>query len=698
MYLNYATAIRACFCFSLFSISGMAAAQQPFLETHAVAVKQMAEKNHVVPKTLDDHFSIQLFDNFFDLIDPERIYFTKKDIALLQTFRIQLDDEFNTNKWAFVNAFTTIYLQCLKQSKNCIEKACLKPFDFTKYDFLNYTLDTSWATDENQLQEKWRQRLKRETLDFLSNLAESQLQKKGTIDKNFILKKEQEVRANIQKGYLTELKQMAASEQNLKNELAVIYLNSFLQCFDPHSAYFDTNDKKAFEQQLNTEGYYFGLMLGENDKKEVSISRITPGGAAWMSGELNKDDVVLELKWAGKESITTRGLSAREVAALLDGPDTDKLEITVRKTNGQITSVSLQKAVLENNDNIVKSFVLTGAQKIGYINLPSFYTEWEETAGSTCAADVAKEIIKLKKDNIEGLILDLRFNGGGSLTEAIEMAGIFIDEGALTQIKTKEPKPIVLKDANRGVIYSGPLVILINGQSASASELVAAALQDYNRAVIVGSPTYGKATGQTILPIEYNINIPDAEKGFVKLTTFQLYRVTGNSIQQKGVQPDILLPDIYENVVEKEDAHPFALTADTISFYKYFRPMVKTNLSAVKANSEQRVRSSENFKMLSTMAKAIELSYHNPKRSMKWDDREKEIIEAYANKKNDGIGFPVTKLYTAENNNNDKTLLARDIIYTEVNQHWLHKLSKDIYVEECYQILSDLIKLKNLNN
>ncbi len=654
----------------------------------------MIEKNHIEPKAINDSFSATLFIAYINALDPDRLYFTKPDITQMEQYQLTLDDDFATSQWAFFNTSVTSYLQQLKRTKTIIEEVSSRPFDFTRNDVFNTALDTVWATNEKQLKDKWQQHLKWEVLELLENVAVNQLKKKGAINKTEVLKKEAELRGNIRAKYLDDMKELLASEQTLHKELATLYLNTFLQCLDPHSSYFDGAAKEDFKRGLNTEGYYFGLSLAENDKGEVTIDHLVPGGSAWMSGDLNKEDVIVQLKWADKEPMDVTGLSAMEVSTLLDASNTEKLEMTVRKTNGQTATVTLQKTVLQNDDNIVKSFLLKGEGNIGYINLPSFYTEWEESSGSKCASDVAREIIKLKKDGIGGLILDLRFNGGGSLSEAIEMAGIFIDEGGICQMKTKEPKPVVLKDINRGVIYSGPLLILVNGQSASASELLAAALQDYNRALIVGSQTYGKATGQQVLPVEYATSVVlDKEKSYVKLTTSRLYRITGKSLQKQGVHPDIMLPDIYENIPYRELSQPFALAADTIAAYKYFKPQAPISLSVLKKNSAIRVVNNPKFKALVGIAATL-ASATAEKISMKWEDAEKRIKTEYQNLNSTNTTFSPTKLYSVFNNSNDQNLLAKKIIPEEINQHWLNKLAKDIYIEESYQILSDFIKIK----
>jgi carboxyl-terminal processing protease len=523
------------------------------------------------------------------------------------------------------------------------------------------------------------------------NIALNQWQTKNVIVKTVVLAKEPEIRSRVKTKHLNLINNLLPSEEDYQQQLVSIYLNTFLSCFDPHSAYFNMAARQRFKAGLNTEELSFGFSLDENERGEVFIDHLAPGGAAWISGLLNKGDVPVQLKWEGSQAVELTGLEIEDVQRLLNLHSKEKIELTVRKGNGQQQTVTLQKQKLENEDNIVKSFVLSGRQNIGYVMLPSFYTKWEDKTGSRCAADVAKEIVKLKKDSISGLILDLRFNGGGSLAEAVEMAGIFIDEGAICQMKTSgDAKLEVLKDMNRGVIYNGPMLVLVNGQSASASELVAAALQDYNRAIIAGTPTYGKATGQDILPLQDPAYSGADKAGFVKLTMIKLFRPTGRTAQKAGVQPDIIIPDVY-GLEQKEVDEPFSLSADTVAAYKYFKPMKPLALATLQQKSSGRIAETAKFREGKRLAQLASGYRKRGKVSLKWDDAEKEL-KAIASGSDEKLFSQPSSVYRVRNNTADQKFTPASV--NDMNTFRLKRLAADMYVEEAYQILADLIQLQ----
>ncbi|MGZ8538464.1 MAG: carboxy terminal-processing peptidase, partial [Flavisolibacter sp.] len=625
----------------------------------------------------------KLFDLFIEAADPDCIYFTMPDIKTLEKHRLNLDDEINTGNLVFLQEVMQLYKSRIKYVENLVGNISAKPMDFNLAEFYEPGRDTVREANEKLLNEKWYLRFKADVLKSLMGIAANQFASNKTINKTEVLVKESETREKIRNKYLNILKNESGIE--MEKELTTMYLNCFLYCMDPHSSFMDGSEKDNFQSHLNTEGYFFGFSIANTSKGEVAITRLAPGGPAWMSGMINKDDIVLRLKWASKEAIDLVGLEADEVTALLDFSNTEKMELTVRKKTGEVQTVVLQKKKLDNDENIVKSFMLNGEKKIGYIMLPAFYTQWEESSGSSCANDVAKEIIKLKKDSISGLILDLRFNGGGSLQEAVEMAGIFIDEGGICQIIRKDGKTVILKDMNRGVIYTGPLIVLVNDYSASASELLAGSLQDYNRALIVGSRTYGKATGQEIKPLS------GAAPGFVKLTNLKLYRVTGKSSQMQGVEPDISLPALYQNFGEHEWDNVFAIKPDTINPYKYFKPLKEINKTGLQSLSTSRVANSK-FKELENYMTKLAVDMKKEKISMKWSSIEKEIKEGknLSGEKHVTTG---TSVFTASNNKIDLKFINSDEIAKEINKRWLERIGQDPYIEESFSIMLDLIKI-----
>lgn len=660
------------------------------------ALLQVVKEKHYSPRTVDDSFSGFLFVKVFESLDPDKIFFTVSDLSDLASYKTTLDDELNGKSWTFLNKIIPLYRKRLLQADTAVTDIASKPFDFSLNEFLSVATDTSWPATEKEKRNKWYQLLKYETLEGLVDIASIQLNQKGAIDKKAVLDRELQVRLMIKARHLRHIKSILQSADGFENYIQAVYLDAIATCFDPHTNFFPETEKQNFESSLNKDGYYFGFILDNNEKGEPSILHLEPGGPAWKTGELNNGDVFLQMKWEGKEPIDLIGAEASEVSSLLDASNNDLLELTVKKTNGQIKKVQLRKEKMRGTDeDIVKSFLLEGTKRIGYISLPGFYTKWENEGGSSCANDVAKEIVKLKKENINGLILDLRFNGGGSLGEALDLAGIFIEEGPLCMIKGRDGKIITGKDPNRGTIYDGPLLVVVNGQSASASELVAASLQDYNRAIIAGTATFGKATAQQIFPLQSGTSVITNEKGYAKVTMQKIYRVSGRAAQRNGVTPDVPIPDIFDGLTYREKDTPHSLTDDTVKRNAYYKPLGQLPVSMISAKSATRISSDKKFQQIISLQKMILLeSQHTQPVSLKWDETEKLLKKEFAE------GFPQVSsvdanvtAYKAGNHSYDKSRLSSDELFSLINKHWIKRLENDIYVEEAYRILTDYITM-----
>jgi len=671
------------------------------LQQQAKALVQTIQQKHYSPRTIDDEFSELLFDQFLEGLDPEKLIFTKADLNSLSSFQRSLDEELNGKSWAFISKVIPLYKSRLLQTDSFINELTAKPFDFSTNEFFSIAIDTSWAANDKERKTKWYQALKYETLEGLADIAAVQFSQSATINKKEVLSKEAQVRLMIKSRHLRQIKSILQTAGGFENYIQAVYLDAIATSFDPHTNYFPETEKQNFESSLSKDGYYFGFALGENEKGEPAIMHLFPGGPAWKTGELNQDDVLLQMKWEGKEPIDLVGAEAAEVSSLLDASNNELLHLTIKKTNGQIKTVQLRKEKMEGGDeDIVKSFLLNGGKKIGYISLPGFYTEWENEGGSSCANDVAKEIVKLKKENINGLILDLRFNGGGSIGEALDMAGIFIEEGPLCLAKGKDGKIVTLKDLNRGTIYDGPLLVLVNGQSASASELVAATLQDYNRAFIAGTATYGKATSQQIFPLQSGSTVITNEKGYAKITTGKLYRVTGRATQKSGVIPDMVIPDIFDKLAYREKDMISALIEDTVKRNSYYKPLNPLPVSIIGVKSVQRVENDKNFQQILALQKIItEESTHSTPVSLKWDEIEKQLKEEVSKdlQKSGDKEIKVSS-YKAENHAYDKKRIGSDEFFSLINSRWLQKLDQDFILEESFRILIDYISITNIKN
>ena len=664
-------------------------------QKQAIILKRMIERNHYSPKPVNDLFSQQLFEHFIHRLDENNLYFTSADIKELSAYRSLLDDELNGKEWNFFNKVLIVYRQRLQKADSLIAAIMEKPFDLQVNERIFFTKDSMrHAQNEQEYKRRWNKWLKYNTLIQLTgDIIEGDDPKKA-------LQNEASARQKVKASERRSIQKILNHPSGYDQYIAALYCDEIANAFDPHTEYMPPAEKETFEAQVGAAGFYFGITLSENAKGEVEIDRLMPGSPAWKSGELNKGDVLLKLSWEGKEPIDLKGATEEEISELLSGSNTNRLHITVRKANGIEKTTSLIKEKIKDDDNTVKGFVLKGSKKIGYIYLPDFYTALEGGTAS-CANDVAKEIVKLKKENIEGLILDVRFNGGGSLTEALDMAGIFIDAGPLCMLKEKTGKIISLKDMNRGTIYDGPLVLLVNGQSASASELLGAVLQDYNRAIVVGSSTYGKGTAQIILPMDTSIAvgaIPEnitPEYGFVKVTINKFYRVNGSTTQHKGVQPDIVLPDAFDGLNYHESSAPFALAADSVQKNAYYKPLTGLPHNDLRNKSKLRVTGNASFnamKEYSILLRNVQ-TQATTSISLKWSDYIVQTGE-YKKFKDTVVGTSVaTGRFTAHNNAFDQNKINADVFLQEINNNWLQKLVRDIYVEEAFSILLDHIQL-----
>jgi carboxyl-terminal processing protease len=393
--------------------------------------------------------------------------------------------------------------------------------------------------------------------------------------------------------------------------------------------------------------------------------------------------------------------SASEVETLIHSSVSDKIEITIRQGNGMISTIPLYREVISVDENTITGFVLNGDKKIGYISLPGFYTEMNNSHALGCANDVAKEILKLQKENIEGIILDLRYNGGGSLYEAVNLAGIFIDEGPLCLMRYKGEKPQLVKDQNRGTIYKGPLLLMVNGLSASASEIFSAGLQDYNRALIVGSNTYGKAIGQVTLPIDTTINLntysEDAgqESDFLNITLSKFYGIDGVSHQNTGVKPDINLPDFYSNRLYGEMANPYSLKSDSITKKVVFTPLPVIPKAELSSKSQERIQNTTTFTRIKVVSDSINNAAKQKEKipltldgfrkyQTQMDAAESEIIS---------LVYHPSEKYKVSGTLYDEDLLKADTYKKEMNDILIKNIQNDVYIEQSFMIINDLISI-----
>ncbi len=549
-------------------------------------VLELIQQNHLQPLAIDDSLSARVFKMFFETIDPNAILFTSEQIDAFKHFQYQLDDILHTQSDTFVQEVAAMLKVRIPEVKLQIHELLYNAMDFgTDEYFIVMRFKAEPFQTEAEYNNWLRKYLKAK---MLYEMAETYLFDTTIISyffpNNSIFFEERHFTethlrvqyknadssaAKVQKKQFYKLDKIL-NQPDLAAYLSNVFLKSLMACCDPHSDYFSAQEYLQFKSHLSAGKISLGLGLTENQQGEIEIAELVPGGPAWNTNQLNAGDVIISIQWQDEPEISITGIGLRAVEELLNRPDKTRIKLKVQKANQSVIAVELVKIALLSNDELVQSFVLNGIRKIGYISLPGFYSNYDNSKSYGCANDVTKEILKLKKEEVSGIILDLRNNRGGSVKEAIELVGIFIDYGPVIIWQKNKNETGVVNDFNRGSAYKGPLVILINGYSASASELVSGALKTYNRALIVGEKSYGKSTSQIILPIDTTITDQYTNPGgHVKITTGRVFDITGQSNQGNGVEPHIRFNA------------PHRLYQNRESFLDYAFPPFQTNKKAV---------------------------------------------------------------------------------------------------------------------
>ena len=636
---------------------------------------------HIQPPTIDEAWGEQAFNEFIYLADPGKHFFTSEDLASLNAYKANLTDLQNSN-CSLVYKTSALLKKKLAEATLLIERYLKSSPDYSERGFFEFEnkRTSPFASAQADLDFKWKASLKlkilfwmrRNSADELSKLNPQQFKKLEALGREAI-------KLNEQGRIARQLNPTGGFEKVIET----FFLKAVARSFDPHTEYFTTSQNDDFNSSLSSEGLSFGVELDEDNFGQIKISGLVPGGPAWSSNELNQGDILIAVKWSSEETTDIMQYDLEELERELGSSNKIEVALTVKKANNQIKTILLTKEKVQLDKNLIKSYLLKGEKTIGYIYLPGFYLEFEDQSNKGCADDIARELVKLKKEKIDGLILDLRFNGGGSLLEALALAGIFIDAGPLALIQETGQPTVTLKDINRGTIYDGPLLIMVNGLSASASELVSAVLQDLNRAIVVGKPTYGKATGQVIMPIDKN---SVGLTGFLKVTKDKIYRVTGKSLQRKGVVPDIVLPDLFSSFIERERDFGNSLSADSVIKKVYYTPLVPLPIMELRTNSEKRQLLSSEF---SRMDKAEKIFSRSIPLDLKGFDQSNNLLDSlFKNKDHPTMDRSV---YKVQLNQFDNPLLSIDNHEKEVREEVLEEIKASPYIEEAYKIILDYI-------
>lgn len=632
----------------------------------------LLQSEHLEPKASTDSLSSEIYDEFFLQLDPMGVLFCEDDIRSLEPYRFHLHDDLVNRPCAFPQAATRVFQRSLLRSKIWVDSLLRQPMDFNKKHFWNSSSPVKRPTHVAALQLQLEAQLKYEVVMMIFRLHQLDATE---LDAQTFYKLLPTAQKRVLQSFNKSLDDLI---QNVSSSTNTYFLKSIALVFDPHTEYLTKAEMEKYREATSTERLSFGIDLSENTWGEVRVARLIPGGPAWKSGQIHQGDLLVQVKWPIKDAVDLLDYDADEVDELLHSSEQLTGELTVINSTGEKRIVQLTKERIENTENTISSFILSGSQRIGYIYLPGFFTDETDQGLNGCANEVAKEIIKLNRKGIQGLIMDLRFNGGGSLEEAVDLVGVFIDAGPVTIFDDKGGSPVTLRDVNKGQAYNGPILVMINGASASASEIVAAALQDHQRAVIVGNTSFGKATGQVLRPLREGVE----EDGYLKLTASRLYRLNQKSLQHVGVIPDIIIPDLTVNLVKGEKVMRHSLLPKTVNKKTYYQPSVLPELSHLKEASRHRIESDPHYQSVEALSRLLEKPF--PLDITSYIAMVNELLRNIANIKASGDSLP----FTIEANLAES---GTDPLKKIMSEKSIDEIRFSIYIREAYTIMNDIL-------
>ncbi|ORJ62173.1 carboxy terminal-processing peptidase [Geothermobacter hydrogeniphilus] len=660
-------------------------------------LRQQLTQHHFSHKAIDDKFSEATFDLYLKQLDFQKRFLLASDVAQLRAYADRIDDEFKLGQIELPAIAGQLLDKRIRQVRKIVAELLTRKFDFSREEELESDPEKlAWVADSAALKERWRKILKYQVMVRMLTLEENpESDKKGAGKGKKDPSAKPETQAEARKKIAKRFDHFF--DRLLKDTLRDHYdrfFNAATRAFDPHTSYFAPKQKEDFEIGMRGSLEGIGATLREEDGF-IKVVRVIPGSAAARQGELAAEDTILAVAQGDEEPVDVTDTRLRDAVELIRGPKGTEVRLTVKKADGKTRVIPIVRDVVEIEETFVKWTTIPDPKTgklFGYIRIPSFYRDFKGPfqggTGRNVTDDVEKALQDLKKSRIDGLLIDLRNNGGGALTDAVKISGLFIKSGPVVQVKSSNGQVRVLDDRDPDVAYDGPMLVLVNRFSASASEIFAAALQDYHRALIVGSEhTYGKGTVQTILDLDRAIPFRNMEKykplGALKITTQKFYRVSGGSTQDKGVEADLILPDRMQYVKSGEKYMDYALPWDTVPAARYTPwPRPKQSLKVLIENSRKRLEKNKEFQEIVSDAEKVKERRNKTRLTLNIAKARKERAEMDdsnddPNAFHDGL---------AMDKDTDKPL-------DEAAKHkrWEEQVRKDPYTREGVAILDDLL-------
>jgi len=652
-------------------------------------VKYVVEKGHYSTLDINDDISEKIYNTYLEQLDAQKRFFLQSDIRQFEKYKFKLDDQLKDQDLTFFNLVYETSRKRINEVKNYYEEIMSNSFDFSSNEDINLDFENkSYARNSNEIKNRWRKQLKYSTLDIISL-------KLGDSIKVIDNKTRNESMSLIKKNtddffdYVEEMD---------RDDWFANYINAFLNQLDPHTVYFNPEDKDRFDTNISGKFDGIGARL-QKTEGTVKIVDIIVGGPIWKDKLLDVGDIILKVAQENQDPVNIIGMKLDDAIKLIKGPADSFVTLTVKKISGEIKDVLIKRGVVELEELYAKSTLINkGDKNYGYISLPKFYIDFSDRKSRNSANDVKNEIIKLKNNGISGLILDLRNNGGGALQTVVDMTGLFIERGPIVQVKSTGNRKQILYDKDPQVVWDGPLVILMNKMSASASEILAGALQDYNRAVIIGNEkSFGKGTVQNVIDLNRFISNSSYDLGALKITTDKFYRINGESVQLEGVKSDIVIPDSYKYIFngEKDEKNP--LQWDKITPANFDKWAKRDYLNKISSENQSRIDNDDYYSLINDRAqwlkdqqsnKTISLNF-NSYNSFLTKQREKNKRFESLNKYENTLNFKLLKTEKQYIMSNKELLSSRN--------RWHRNLTKDLYLEEGVKALEMLSLLdKNI--
>ena len=658
-------------------------------------ITYVLDQAHYLDKEINDEFSEKVFYTFLENLDPYKRYFYASDIEEFSKYKYLIDDAFKNPNLDFFELVYKRYTKRMLESEKIFNDILSKPFDFNKDEVCECDFEElDYVKTKDQLFDRWRKLLKIYVIENYHNEIEDDL-RKSKEDSDFILRNPVLIEKKTRETLKETMQQNYAfiSEEMQRSDWFSVYINSFVSQYDPNTSYLDPESKDRFDVDMS--GNYAGIGARLQKKiDKVEITEVISGGPAWRDNILEKGDAILKVRQDNEdEPVGILNMRLSEAVKLIKGKKGTKVHLTVKKVDGTVTEVTVKRDIVLLEETYIKSSIVEKDNNTyGLINIPKFYIDFDNQSNRDAAKDLRTEIERLKEQGIQGLVIDLRNNGGGALKTVVDMAGMFIKNGPVVQVKYFDKEKQVLSDRDRSVLWTGPLVILVNEGSASASEILAAAMQDYKRAIIIGgNQTWGKGTVQNVFPLNRMVRgNTNGDLGALRYTTQKYYRINGGSVQLEGVKSDINVPYRYKYLEfgEKDSENP--LQWDEIDKVEFDTWNSNFNFEEAITKSNKRMADNKYLKLVDENAKWIKSVRDNKLINLNYDKFKLELEENSSITEKFKALNDYSMNYSFKSLPYELDLIKNDSVLGLKRERWHKSLNKDFYIDEALNVLSDL--------